>query len=254
MFVKRIVKWCVPYGIYQSYINKKKTEHQKIITHRGFMEFKNEGLTKAIGDDWKNSPYYDMAEEYLDGFWNENSVFNKCFKQLDCGNIVELACGHGRHVQRYLENAQSVILVDINQENIDYCKKRYSDENKIKYLVNDGNNFKGIDTNSQTAIFTYDAMVHFEMMDIIEYLKESNRILIDGGKILFHHSNAAFSPELFYHYKPHWRNYMSADIFAYLALRCGFRVISQDIMSWGGGENFVKDLDCLSLCQKIYTV
>jgi hypothetical protein len=109
-------------------------------------------------------------------------------------------------------------------------------------------------SNSQTAVFTYDAMVHFEMLDIIEYLKDANRISIDGGKILFHHSNAAFSPEIFYHYKPHMRNYMSADIFAYLALRFGFVVISQDIMSWGiVGENFSKDIDCLSLCQKIET-
>jgi hypothetical protein len=97
-------------------------------------------------------------------------------------------------------------------------------------------------------------MVHFELLDILEYLKDANRILINGGKILFHHSNAAFSPELNYHQKPHWRNFMSADIFAYLALRNGFTVLRQDVFSWGGGENFAKDIDCLSLCQKARNV
>jgi hypothetical protein len=81
--------------------------------------------------------------------------------------------------------------------------------------------------------------------------KEANRILVNGGKILFHHSNADFSPELQYVKKPHSRNFMSADIFAYLAMRNGFMVLSQDVFSWGGGENLYPDIDCLSLCRKI---
>jgi len=208
-------------------------------------------VTKNIGRDWISSPYYDEAEKWLSIFWGENTIFYKYFHELDCTNIVELACGHGRHVQEYLEKTRTITLVDINQENIDFCKKRYLGEDRIKYLVNNGNNFKGIDSNSQTAIFSYDAMVHFELIDILEYLKDANRILEHGGKILFHHSNAAFSPELWYSQKPHARNFMSADIFTYLAMRNGFKVLCQDIFSWGGGENFAKDIDCLSLCEKI---
>ncbi|GHU35096.1 hypothetical protein AGMMS50256_29720 [Betaproteobacteria bacterium] len=215
------------------------------------LELKDKALTKMIGDDWKESSYYEIAEKYIDTWWAEDSIFYKRFKELDCRNIVELACGHGRHVQKYLKNAETVILTDINLENIDFCRRRYPNEIKIKYIVTEGNNFKGIDENTQTAIFTYDAMVHFEMLDIIDYLKDANRILVDGGRILFHHSNACFNPELHYHYKPHCRNYMSDDIFAYLASRCGFKVLSQDIIPWGSGNDFARDLDCLSLCQKI---
>jgi ubiquinone/menaquinone biosynthesis C-methylase UbiE len=219
------------------------------VIHRSRLEsvvLSNEA-TKKIGKDWVSaSSYYDKAEDWLNTFWAENTVFYKSFCKLDCTNIVELACGHGRHVQKYLEKAKIITLIDINQENIDFCKKRYSNEEKVKYLVNNGNNFKGVDSNSQTAIFTYDAMVHFELLDILEYLKEANRVLVNGGKILFHHSNAAFLPELKYNKKPHGRNFMSADIFAYLALRTGFIVLQQDIFSWGES----KDIDCLSLCQK----
>jgi ubiquinone/menaquinone biosynthesis C-methylase UbiE len=232
--------------------NKREIALQSNVTQRGFLEYLNEdkNVTRAIGNDWKVNSYYAAAEDSLDMFWGKNTVFYKRFQQLDCKYIVELACGHGRHVKKYLDMAEKIILVDINQENIDFCKKRYKNKTKIKYIVNDGNNFAGIDTNSQTAIFTYDAMVHFEMFDIIEYLKDANRVLVDGGRILFHHSNAAFSPELFYRYKPHCRNYLSADIFAYIALRCGFKRISQDIINWGDGNQFAKDLDCLSLFQK----
>jgi ubiquinone/menaquinone biosynthesis C-methylase UbiE len=252
MFLKNLVKWIMPHGIYEAY-RSNKTKQDQGITHRSRIEavVLSDEATKNIGKDWVSSVYYDDAEKWLDVFWNNDTVFYKDFCQLDCANIVELACGHGRHVQKYQEKSKTITLVDMNQENIDFCKKRYSDNDKIKYMVNSGNNFKGIDSNSQTAVFTYDAMVHFELLDILEYLKESNRILIDGGKILFHHSNAAFSPEFSYHQKPHWRNFMSADIFAYLALRTGFIVLQQDIFSWGSGRNFAKDIDCLSLCQKV---
>jgi len=227
-----------------------------VITHRSRMEsvVLSDEMRISIGKDWVQSEYYDNAEKWINVFWSENTVFYKSFCQLDCTNTVELACGHGRHVPRYLDKADGITLVDINQENIDFCKKRFQKETKVKYLTNTGSNFNGIKPYSQTAVFTYDAMVHFEMLDILSYIKDANRILVDGGKILFHHSNAAFSPELSYNLKPHGRNFMSADIFAYMALRMGFVVLEQHIFSWGGGDNFAKDIDCLSLCQKVKTV
>lgn len=216
-------------------------------------------ITKKIGDAWNvdidkmAKKYYEHAENYLITFWGRDTVFNRAFEQLDCSDIVELACGHGRHVTQYLEKANTITLVDINQQNIDFCKKRFAGKQKIEYLVNQGNNFNGIGSNSQTAVFCYDAMVHFEMLDIIEYIKDANRILVNGGKLLFHHSNADYSPERGWH-KPHGRNFMSADIFAYLALRHGFIILTQDIVSWGTDETFFADLDCLSLCKKVKSI
>ncbi|MDR2594468.1 MAG: class I SAM-dependent methyltransferase [Fibromonadaceae bacterium] len=253
MSIKKLIKWIIPYGIYATYRNCK-NKHETM--HRGRIEsvISLDEMRINIGKDWISHPYYDDAEEWVNGFWSENSTFYKSFCQLDCTNIVELACGHGRHIPKYLDKAKSITLVDINQQNIDFCKKRFLNETKIKYVTNTGSNFNGIESNSQTAIFTYDAMVHFEMLDILSYIKDANRILVDGGKILFHHSNAAFSPELNYTQKPHCRNFMSADIFAYMSLRMGFVVLKQDIFSWGSGDNFTKDIDCLSLCQKVKSI
>jgi ubiquinone/menaquinone biosynthesis C-methylase UbiE len=208
MFLKKLVKWVMPHGVYEAYRKSKLKQAENYeITHHSRIEsvVLSDEATKNIGKDWISISYYDEAEKQgnLNIFWSENTIFYKNFCQLDCTNIVELACGHGRHIQKYLGNAKSIFLVDINRENIDFCKKRYSGEEKIKYLVNNGSNFNGIGSNSQTAVFSYDAMVHFELLDIFECLKESNRILVNGGKILFHHSNAVFSPELSYRQKPH---------------------------------------------------
>jgi ubiquinone/menaquinone biosynthesis C-methylase UbiE len=150
------------------------------VSHRENIRMHNESadITKNIGNDWKLSGYYDLAEKWVDVFWDENSVFYQCFQQLDCSAIVELACGQGRHVQKYLEKSKTITLVDINQENIDFCKKRYEKEQKIHYIVNSGSDFAGIKTNSQTAVFSYDSMVHFDMLDILSYIKEVVKISI----------------------------------------------------------------------------
>jgi ubiquinone/menaquinone biosynthesis C-methylase UbiE len=190
----------------------------------------------------------------LNIFWDADSVFYTYFKELDGSYIVELACGHGRHVEKYLPTAKNITLVDMNKENIDFCKSRFADKNLINYSINSGCNFSDIDTDSQTAIFSYDAMVHFELLDILEYIKDANRILKHGGKILFHHSNIDFYPELSGLQKPLWRNFMSADIFVHLATRLGFKVLSQDVFSFGRGKEFYPNTDCLSLGEKIWTI
>jgi cyclopropane fatty-acyl-phospholipid synthase-like methyltransferase len=115
----------------------------------------------------------------------------------------------------------------------------------ISYIVNKGADFDGIADGSQTAVFSYDAMVHFELSDVAKYLVETFRILRRGGMALYHHSNAAFNPGATWSDKPGGRNFMSADIFAHLAMRAGLRVVSQNIIAWG-----VQNLDCLSLVKK----
>lgn len=94
-------------------------------------------------------------------------------------------------------------------------------------------------------MFCYDAMVHFEMMDIYEYLKDIYRVLVPGGMVLIHHSNYTADYKASFANTPHGRSFMSKDIFAYLAYRCGFEIISQQVINWG-----VKDLDCISLIHK----
>jgi ubiquinone/menaquinone biosynthesis C-methylase UbiE len=250
---KKIFTGIIPHGIvlWSRSLQRKKRlqnpERLKIVDYK-------DNLTQVIGDDWIADNYYIEAEQYLHLYWNPETIFYKRFQELDCTNIVELAVGHGRHVPEYLDKAKNITLVDINEKNINFCRKRFANEKKIKYVICSGRGFDGVDTASQTAVFTYDSMVHFEILDVAAYLKDANRILVKGGRILFHHSNAAFSPGAHYSEKPHWRNFMSAGVFAHLAMRMGFRVLSQDLISWGAGETHYKDLDCLSLCEKIQDV
>lgn len=193
--------------------------------------------------------YFELAEsdENINVFWDKDSPFYNSFLQLDTKAIIELACGRGRHVPKYIDSANKILLVDILQKNIDYCKERFKKfGDKIEYYKNEGFDLKQIDSESYSALFCYDAMVHFELMDIYLYLNDVYRVLIPGGKALFHHSNNFLDYRASFGSTLHSRSYMSKDIFAYLAYRSGFKIISQEIIDWSG----YKDLDCITLLEK----
>ena len=191
---------------------------------------------------------YSSAEEKrnLDIFWGEHSDFLHLFRQLDLTEVIELACGRGRHVGQYLDSAGSVTLVDILEKNIAACQERFRAYRNVHYYCNNGFDLKQLESGKYTALFSYDAMVHFEMMDIYQYLKDIYRVCAKGGRVLIHHSNYAQDYKASFLNSPHGRSYMTDGIFAYLAFRSGFKVLEQKVISWGES----RDIDCITLLEK----
>jgi ubiquinone/menaquinone biosynthesis C-methylase UbiE len=202
-------------------------------------------------DFQENDYYYASAEteDWLTVFWGDVSPFAKAFAHLDLKHVVELACGRGRHTAQIVSRAGTIILVDINDTNVEACKKRFADHKNIRYFVCSGSDLSDIPSASQTALFCYDSMVHFELEDVISYLKETSRILCPGGRALFHYSNNSQNPGSSYRDNPHWRNFGSEPTFRHLAIRSGFRVLSSEILPWGEGPDFVEALDALTLLE-----
>lgn len=186
------------------------------------------------------------SESSIQIFWGKNSEFRELFSSLNLNSVVELACGRGRHVSQYIDLADQILLVDILDKNILYCKERFGDYSKVQYYVNNGHDLEQLSSDSYSALFTYDAMVHFEMLDIFEYLKETKRILKTGGRALFHHSNNTEDYRITFSTGTGGRNYMSRQLFAYLADRAGLEVLEQRVIGWYGK----KGLDCLTLVEK----
>ncbi|MDE7445441.1 MAG: class I SAM-dependent methyltransferase [Lachnospiraceae bacterium] len=191
--------------------------------------------------------YFEIAETdgALDFFWGKESICHKLFNRLDLENVVELACGRGRHVPHYLDRAGQVTLIDILEKNIDLCRQRFRGVDKISYVINNGYDFSELPDGSYTGLFTYDSMVHFELLDIASYLKETYRILKPGGRALFHHSNNDSDYKASYDTGVESRSFMNAKIFAYLAYRAGFEIEEQSIVDW-----IHPNLDCLTLVVK----
>jgi SAM-dependent methyltransferase len=208
---------------------------------------------QQIAEYWKQNDYYDRAEcaDWLARFWAEKSEFRRLFDLLDRTTLAELACGHGRHAAQILkEDSDASIrvfhLLDVNQENIDHCKKRFAVEPRIHLAKNNGHDLVPLAAASISGIFCFDAMVHFEYDCVISYVNDAFRVLRPGGRALFHHSNFTSNPGGDWGQNPHGRNFMSRNLFSHVAQRVGFSVREQVILDWG----LDAQLDCLSLIEK----
>lgn len=203
-------------------------------------------------DIYRNEQYYEKAEsassgDSIDTYWNEKKDFKQLFNKLDLSNVIELACGHGRHVLQYIDAAGLVTLVDINIENIEFCKKRFSDSKKIMYYCNNGYNLEKLEDNTYSSLFCYASMIQFELMDIYSYLKDIYRVLKSGGRALIHHSNFDMDYKASYLTNPELggRKFMSKNLFAHIAWLTGFEIVEQRLIDW-----MIPKLDCISLIEK----
>jgi SAM-dependent methyltransferase len=210
--------------------------------------------TLEIARDWKSTDYYNKAESdaWTDPFWKPGTQFRRLFEKLDTTSTVELACGHGRHSVRLLSTKgdqtalQSLVLLDVVEDNVLHCRRRFSDVSGVSVHTNSGYDFHPVEDGSVSAIFCFDAMVHFEYDAVFSYLQDASRILRHGGRALFHHSNLDKYPGSEYRNNPHWRNFMSKNLFAHAATRSGLRVLEQVTIDWDESQN----LDCLTLVEK----
>jgi ubiquinone/menaquinone biosynthesis C-methylase UbiE len=211
--------------------------------------------TSQIAGEWADNPYYAEAEQWTAPFWSDASVFRDYFSALDPQFLLDLACGHGRHAAQILDRPdlagriEKLTLVDVNQANIDACKARFAGRHAVDYVVNNGSDLCGIDGNSQTGLFCYDAMVHFEAEDVIAYLGEIARVLKPGGRAVLHYSNLQRHPGKSYRETPHCRNFFSQTMMRHFSQRKGLVAVRWTTLDWGA-HPVSRKIDALILLEK----
>lgn len=212
------------------------------------MADKSAEIRSAIGRDWQETPYYANADStaWLEPFWGSTSLFLAMFRELDLTRVIEVACGRGRHAERILDKAGEITLVDFVAANIEACRRRFAGRDGISFIINAGNDLPGCADAAYTALYSYDAMVHFELLDVIAYLHETHRVLQSGGRALLHVSNNMQNPGGFYHANTHWRNFGSLDVVRHVADRIGFETLQYRALDWSGAS----ELDGLILLER----
>jgi len=130
------------------------------------------GFCNQPYEKWKNS----IAENFILNNINEESV------------VLEIAPGHGRWTEFILKKVKKIILVELSQERIKYCKKIFDNSKNIDYFMNNGKDLFFIADNSIDFIFSYDSFVHIEKDAIACYFKEFSRILKKEGIAIIHHA------------------------------------------------------------------
>lgn len=199
---------------------------------------------RRIGDDWREQAYYKDVERYMDSTWRE--LIWPVIRECDFSNVVDLAAGHGRNSVKLLEVAGRLTICDINEENIEVCRRRFAGDPRVSFLVNDGVSLKELGDATVTLVYCFDAMVHFDSDTVRRYLAEFRRVLVPGGRAFCHHSNYTANPTGDVHDNPQWRNFMSRELFAHYAAKEGLNVLSSRVVDW----DVDPELDCVTLLER----
>ena len=203
-------------------------------------------LVNEVAKPWDNSPYYENAEKLIYIFWGDKSEFIRLFEKLDLTKTLELACGHGRHAEIVQPMATELILMDVFQDNLDVCKKRLYEKTNVDFIFGNGYSFEPAEDASLSAIYCYDAMVHFAPKLVEMYIKDTARVLSSGGMALFHHSNFDAPTDQSYGKNPHARNKMTRKTFNNFVSSSGLEIVEAFEMDWGQDKN----LDGVTLLRK----
>jgi ubiquinone/menaquinone biosynthesis C-methylase UbiE len=201
-------------------------------------------LAEEIGADWKQSRYYDAAEQYMEAAWT--SLIWPFIRHCDFSCVVDLAAGHGRNAERLREVSGKLYIVDINEENIQFCRERFAGDDKIIFIRNNGFTLDGINDEEVTLISCFDAMVHFDSDIVRAYLNEFYRVLKPGGYGFCHHSNYDKNPGGCYRDNPGWRNFMSQRLFIHYCAKAGLEVVRSQVIDWDTPSQ-----DCLTSFRRL---
>jgi len=191
--------------------------------------------------------YFQMAESGMLGQWIEHIW--PCIKEFDFSVTLDLAAGHGRNTEMLKALAEEIYMVDVNHSCIEACKSRFGDTDgkcRFHYIVNDGYSLKDIPDSSITAVYSWDAMVHFDKLVVKRYVSEFARVLKNGGQAFFHHSNYGHvAPGADWRANPGWRTNTTKEFVAECVQSCGLELILQHALDWKGNP-----FDAISTCRK----
>ncbi len=194
--------------------------------------------TRAIIDLWhdRGSPdfgYFERVEEWTESFWAPGAQFRAQFDRLDLANVLEIACGAGRHAERAAPLCQRMTLSDTSEEALARARARLRHQPHVRIVPSvDGLTIPLNEDGQFTAVYSYDAMVHFESACVASYLAEIGRLLRPGGMALLHHSNYDAQPAADATDAPGWRNFMNIALLEHLASRRGLEVVQQETFDW----------------------
>lgn len=135
------------------------------------------------GDEW--SDWWGGTEAMWYG-----ALLPRLHALLPAGTILEIAPGYGRWTQFLKERCERLVVVDLSENCIEHCQRRFASSSHIEYHVNDGRSLDAIADGSVDLAFSFDSLVHVDSDVISGYLAQLERKLSPDGVGFVHHSNA----------------------------------------------------------------
>ncbi len=141
-----------------------------------------EELHKNVPPDWY---YASIKRNLLQRYWHTRR-FSEVGKLIEPtgGKILDIGCADGMFTHVILEksNADKIIGIDVLKSSIEWAKKHWKSNKKIKFKVGDAHN---LDFNPDTfdAVFALEVLEHVHKPEVV--LKEIRRVLKKGGYAVF---------------------------------------------------------------------
>lgn len=196
------------------------------------------------GFDWKN-----QGNEWS-GAWGGpdmqwyGTILPRIHLFVPCANILEIAPGYGRWTNFLKDLCERLTIVDLANNCIEACRKRFADCSHLEYHVNDGKSLAMIPDKSVDFAFSFDSLVHADRVSIEGYIGDLAGKLKPDGVAFIHHSNFGETKGAWSLPNPQARSPdMTAVQFEKLVRKSGMRCLSQEIFDWANGF----EIDCISV-------
>lgn len=136
--------------------------------------------------------------EHLDGidqkrFWETGRIHvRNLLGRMDLGDtrqltMLEIGCGMGRMTHCFAERFARVVALDISPEMIARAKNFWSHLSNVSFLEGNGADLSQIDDASIDFVFSFYVFAHITDPDVVlEYVRETARVLRRGGRALLH--------------------------------------------------------------------
>ncbi len=178
--------------------------------------------------------YFQNAERDIDAQWKE--IIWPLIREFDFTAVLELAPGAGRNTEKLCSLSKKIYAVDYNEYALDRCRKRLGESFQgceIIYCCNNGSDLRMIPDKGISAVYSWDAMVHFDKSIIADYIAEFARILGPGGRGFIHHSDLGEKANKSIRRNPMGRSNASREFVAAECARNGLAVALQKDLPWG---------------------
>ncbi|BCQ24029.1 class I SAM-dependent methyltransferase [Caballeronia sp. NK8] len=148
-----------------------------------------------------NSRYWDGSYDWNGGGeeWSEmwggsraqwlGSLYPRVSAFLPAKNVLEIAPGFGRWTRFLLAASDSYQGIDLSQECVDACIRRFENAPHARFMKNNGSSLETVADGSIDFIFSFDSLVHASTDVLDAYIPQIIAKLSSRGAAFIHHSN-----------------------------------------------------------------
>ncbi|RAV99382.1 class I SAM-dependent methyltransferase [Pseudochryseolinea flava] len=177
------------------------------------------------GKEWSDSPAWEKSIK--DDILLANFSAGKC--------ILEIGPGGAKWSTTLASISKELILVDISESALNYCKNKLTQYPHCRFHRTQGNNLSFLKDSSVDYIWAFDVFVHIAPADIDGYLSEFNRVLTTNGLAIIHHGASGGTHGGF-------RSSLILENFNTMLTSNGF-VVQQQFDRWHDGQFSVSQFD-----------